>query len=76
MGWLSRWVRWPDWWLPADRHGARDALLEPLRRPEAEPVENASAKRPGLVPSQRGAVLVEGCPVIGRVGLVVWLARW
>lgn len=28
MGWESRWVRWPDWWLPVDRDDARAALLE------------------------------------------------
>ena len=71
MGWPSRWVRWPDWWLSADRHGARDALLELLRRPEAERVENASAKRPGPLSARSKSLL--GCLVIGR-GLVVWLA--
>jgi hypothetical protein len=32
MGWPSRWVPWPDWWLPTDRDDARDALLELWRR--------------------------------------------
>jgi Protein-tyrosine phosphatase len=26
--WPSRWVRWRDWWLPADPDDARDALIE------------------------------------------------
>ena len=41
VDWSSRWVRWPDWWLPADRADARDALLELWRRAEAERVEVA-----------------------------------
>ena len=40
-GWPSRWVRWPDWRLPADPADARDALLELWRRAEAERVEVA-----------------------------------
>ena len=39
MGWPSRWVRWPDWWLLADCHDARDALIDLWRRAEAERVE-------------------------------------
>jgi hypothetical protein len=50
MGWPSQWVRWPDWWLLADRHDARDALLDLWRRAEAERVEAASAKRPVWFP--------------------------
>jgi protein-tyrosine phosphatase len=41
VGWPSRWVRWPDWWLPSDRADARDAVLEVWRRAEAERVEVA-----------------------------------
>ena len=41
MSWSSRWVRWLDWWLPIDRADALDALLELLRRAEAERVEVA-----------------------------------
>lgn len=41
MGWASRWVRWPDWWLPADRDDARNALLEVWRRAETHRVEIA-----------------------------------
>lgn len=41
VDWSSRWLRWPDWWLPIDRDDARDALLELWRRAEAERVEVA-----------------------------------
>jgi len=41
MPWPSRWVRWPDWWLPVDRDDARDAIVETWRRAAAERVEVA-----------------------------------
>ncbi len=41
VAWSSRWLQWPDWWLPLDRADARDALLELWRRAEAERVEVA-----------------------------------
>lgn len=43
MAWDARWVRWPDFRLPADRHDAQDALREAWRRAEAERVEIACA---------------------------------
>ncbi|GAA2868056.1 protein-tyrosine-phosphatase [Actinoplanes cyaneus] len=41
FGWESRWVKWPDFWLPADPSYARSVLLEALRRAEGERVEIA-----------------------------------
>lgn len=41
MSWPSRWVRWPDWWLPVDRDDARAALHEAWDRASAERVEVA-----------------------------------
>jgi len=41
MGWPSRWVRWPDWWLPADPDDARDALVELWLRAPTQRVEVA-----------------------------------
>ena len=32
VGWESRWVRWPDLWLPRDRLDAADAIRELWRR--------------------------------------------
>ncbi|WP_043497935.1 protein-tyrosine phosphatase family protein [Georgenia sp. SUBG003] len=37
--WPSRWVRWPDFWLPSDRADAVDALHETWRRAAEERVE-------------------------------------
>jgi hypothetical protein len=39
--WESRWIRWPDFWLPADRDDAQNALREAWRRSETQRVEIA-----------------------------------
>jgi hypothetical protein len=41
VGWPSRWVRWPDFRLPADRADAVAALREALERAATERVEIA-----------------------------------
>jgi hypothetical protein len=41
FGWTSRWVRWPDFWLPSDRAYAAEVLTEALRRADGERVEVA-----------------------------------
>ncbi|MHB1930261.1 MAG: protein-tyrosine phosphatase family protein [Acidimicrobiales bacterium] len=41
LAWDARWVRWPDFRLPVDRHDAQDALREAWHRAEAERVEIA-----------------------------------
>lgn len=41
MPWNTRWVRWPDFLLPADRDDARDALHEAWSRAAVERVEVA-----------------------------------
>lgn len=39
--WDSRWVRWPDFWLPSDSKELEVRLREVLRRCETERVEIA-----------------------------------
>lgn len=39
--WESRWLRWPDFWLPTDRPAFGKALRELLERAETERVEIA-----------------------------------
>jgi protein-tyrosine phosphatase len=39
--WTARWVRWPDFRLPADARDAEDALREAWRRAENERVDIA-----------------------------------
>jgi hypothetical protein len=41
VGWGSRWVRWPDFWLPRDPADARAALVEAWERAAGERVELA-----------------------------------
>ncbi len=41
VSWEFRWVRWPDFRLPADRADARAALHEAWRRADGERVEIA-----------------------------------
>lgn len=39
--WETRWVRWPDFWLPSDRGDAEDALRQAWHRAAQERVEVA-----------------------------------
>jgi hypothetical protein len=39
--WPSRWVRWRDWWLPADADDACGALIEAWQRASTQRVEVA-----------------------------------
>lgn len=41
VAWESRWLRWPDFWLPNDRAQAREILREAWRRAAIERVEIA-----------------------------------
>ena len=40
-GWETRWVRWPDFWIPRDPADAVDALREAYTRAASERVEIA-----------------------------------
>lgn len=67
----SRWVRWPDWWLPFDRADARDALVELWRRAEAERVEvvcNGGHGRTGT--ALACLAVLDGVPNADAVGYV------
>ncbi|KRV48735.1 protein phosphatase [Wenjunlia vitaminophila] len=41
VAWETRWLRWPDFWLPSDRGAARETLREAWERAEGERVEVA-----------------------------------
>lgn len=43
MGWETRWVRWPEFWLPSDRADAREAVRDAWQRAGTERVEVACA---------------------------------
>lgn len=71
VDWQSRWVRWPDWWLPADRADARDALLELWRRAESERVEVACGGGRGRTGTALACVaIVDGVPAADAVDYV------
>lgn len=41
VDWEARWVRWPDFWLPADRAATAEALREVWARAATERTEVA-----------------------------------
>ncbi|GAA1625980.1 protein-tyrosine phosphatase family protein [Actinoplanes couchii] len=41
FGWTTRWIRWPDFWLPSDRAYTKSVLQEALTHADAERVELA-----------------------------------
>ncbi|MFC9793002.1 protein phosphatase [Streptomyces sp. NPDC127584] len=43
VAWESRWLRWPDFWLPSDRTAAVEGLREAWERAGGERVEIACA---------------------------------
>lgn len=62
--WPHRWVRWRDFWTPADSRDAVDALGEAHRRAAAERVEIACAGGVGRTGTALAALLIlQGMPV-------------
>jgi hypothetical protein len=86
--WSSRWVRWPDWWLPAEPADARDALSQLWRRAEAERVEVACSGGRGRAGTTLACLAVlDGVPADSAVAYVrrhyhpravetPWQQRW
>lgn len=71
MRWDMQWLRWPDFWLPADRDGARDALREAWRRAGYERVEIACAGGRGRTGTALACLAVlDGVPAGEAVGFV------
>jgi hypothetical protein len=69
--WPWRWVRWPDWWLPADRADARDALVDLWRRAEVERVEVACTGGRGRTGTALACLAVlDGVPAQDAVAYV------
>lgn len=69
--WESRWLRWPDFRLPADRAQAREALAEAWRRAAGERVEIACAGGRGRTGTALACVAVlDGVPADGAVEFV------
>jgi hypothetical protein len=69
--WPYRWLRWPDWRLPADPVGAREALVELWTRAAGERVEVACQGGRGRTGTALACLAVlDGVPPRDAVDLV------
>jgi hypothetical protein len=69
--WESRWIRWPDFRLPADRADARAALAEAWERAATERVEIACGGGRGRTGTALACLAVlDGVPAQEAVGYV------
>ena len=69
--WPSRWVRWPDLRLPADRADAADAFAEAWRRAEHERVEVACGGGRGRTGTALACLaILDGVPAADAVRFV------
>ncbi|MFB9187069.1 protein-tyrosine phosphatase family protein [Dactylosporangium sucinum] len=73
VDWPSRWLRWPDFRLPADRVDAADAFRELLERAATERVEVACAGGQGRTGTALACVaILDGVPAADAVA---WVRR-
>ena len=71
VAWESRWIRWPDFRLPADRVAAREGFVEAWRRCETERVEVACAGGRGRTGTAMACIAVlDGVPAESAVAYV------
>ncbi|WP_037603457.1 protein-tyrosine phosphatase family protein [Streptacidiphilus rugosus] len=71
VAWESRWVRWPDFRLPADRAEARSAFLDAWRRAADERVEVACTGGRGRTGTTLACLAVlDGVPAAEAVAYV------
>jgi hypothetical protein len=71
VAWESRWIRWPDFRLPADRAAAREAFAEAWQRCETERVEVACAGGRGRTGTALACIAVlDGVAPAAAVGYV------
>jgi len=69
--WPSRWLRWPDWWLPADPAEARQALADLWQRAAIERVEVACSGGRGRTDTALACLaILDGVPAADAVGFV------
>lgn len=61
--WESRWLRWPDFWLPGDRVRAREVLYEAWERALTDRVEIACAGGHGRTGTALACLaVIDGAP--------------
>ncbi|MFC8452631.1 protein phosphatase [Kitasatospora sp. NPDC057223] len=71
VAWESRWLRWPDFWLPTDRTAAARALREAWTRAGTERVEIACAGGRGRTGTALACLAVlDGVPAADAVAYV------
>jgi protein-tyrosine phosphatase len=69
--WESRWVRWPDWWLPRDRIETREALANLWQRAESQRVEVACTGGRGRTGTALACLaILDGIPAAEAVSYV------
>lgn len=71
VAWPSRWLRWPDFWLPTDRAEAADLLREAWVRAATERVEIACGGGRGRTGTALACLaVIDGVPAARAVGFV------
>jgi protein-tyrosine phosphatase len=69
--WPSRWLRWPDFWLPSDRAAARSALVDVWERAVDQRVEVACGGGRGRTGTALACLAVlDGVPAAEAVAYV------
>lgn len=69
--WESRWLRWPDFWLPSDRVQARDVLYEAWESALTQRVEIACAGGRGRTGTALACLaIIDGVPAKQAVAFV------
>ncbi|MGI5212204.1 protein-tyrosine phosphatase family protein [Plantactinospora sp. CA-290183] len=71
VAWQSRWLRWPDFWLPGDRQQARETLREAREIAASERVEIACGGGRGRTGTALACLAVlDGVPPTEAVAFV------
>ncbi|WP_207842231.1 protein-tyrosine phosphatase family protein [Williamsia soli] len=71
VDWPSRWLRWRDFWLPADRVDAADAFREAWSRSEGERAEIACLGGRGRTGTALACIaVIDGVPAAEAVAYV------
>ena len=71
VNWDAHWLRWPDFWLPADRDEARSVFVDALERAGSERVEFACGGGRGRTGTALACLAVlDGIPAADAVGYV------
>jgi len=71
VAWESKWVRWPDFWLPTDRAYAREILREAWERAATDRVEIACAGGRGRTGTALACLaVIDGVPATQAVAFI------